>query len=73
MGAAARSRTILDHARLMVERHGDRGVVLMRKHFSWYFKGAPNAKELREKLMKISTLNELEAVLSVLPQPAVLL
>lgn len=60
----ARRRTVLDHARLMVERHGERGPILMRKHFNWYFKGAPGAKELREQLMKVSTLEELETVLT---------
>jgi nifR3 family TIM-barrel protein len=60
---ATRVRTVLDHARLMVEKEGERGIVLMRKHFSWYFKGHRDAKDLREKLMKISTLSELEAVL----------
>jgi tRNA-dihydrouridine synthase B len=58
-----RVRTVLDHAKLMLEHEGERGIVLMRKHFSWYFKGQPGSVGLREKLMKVSTLAELENVL----------
>lgn len=59
-----RDRTILDHARLMLERYGERGIVLMRKHLNWYFKAAPGVKELRPRLMKVSTLTELEETLA---------
>lgn len=58
-----RVQTVLDHARLMLESEGERGIVLMRKHFSWYFKGVQGGAELRDKLMKITTLDELEAAL----------
>ncbi len=67
---ATRVRTVLEHAGLMLETEGERGIVLMRKHFSWYFKGLPGGKELREKLMKVSTCAELEAVLIGERQPA---
>lgn len=55
--------TILDHVRLMIETEGDRGVVLMRKHFSWYFKGRHGAKEIRGRLMKTTTFEEVKDVL----------
>lgn len=58
-----RIQTVLEHAKLMLEHEGERGIVLMRKHFSWYFKGQPGCVELRQRLMNVSTLAELENVL----------
>lgn len=57
-------RTILDHAKLMIEQEGQRAIILMRKHFSWYFKGRPGAKEIRMKLVRASTLEEVEEILN---------
>ena len=57
-------RTILDHTQLMIEQEGERGVVLMRKHFSWYFKGRHGAKEIRGRLVKTETLEEVKEVLA---------
>jgi len=60
---ALRFRTILDHTKLMIEKHGERGVVLMRKHYTWYFKGHKNAKEIRMKLVKAETYKDVEDIL----------
>lgn len=59
-----RRRTAIDHTKLMIARHGEeRGVVLMRKHYAWYFKGGPGSKELRMRLNKTVSLAEVEAIL----------
>ena len=60
---ATRVQAVLDHAKLMIEAHGERGLVLMRKHYPWYFKGTPGAAELRSRLMAVTTLAELEETL----------
>lgn len=59
-----RRAAVLDHLRLMAARHGDeRGTVLMRKHFAWYFKGGPGSKELRMELNQAKSVAEVEAIL----------
>jgi tRNA-dihydrouridine synthase len=46
-----------------VEWKGDRpGIYEMRKHYSNYFKGLPNVKEFRDRLVRLETVNEIEAV-----------
>jgi len=55
--------TVKQHARLMLEHKGDHGIIEMRKHLVWYFKGFPNASEIRQKLVKIENLPELERCL----------
>ena len=57
---------IREHARLQVEHYGEKGLIKLRKHFPWYFKGLPGYKQLRTKLVHISTLQELEAALDFL-------
>ena len=57
----------LEHARLMVETKGEKyGIVEMRKHLAWYFKGFPNVSQLRSKLVTINSLAELEPLLGSL-------
>ncbi len=53
----------MKHARLHVEHYGERGVVTFRKHLSWYLKGIPGVKEMRTKIMQVTTLTELEELL----------
>lgn len=66
-----RRRAVIDHTKLMIARHGEeRGVVLMRKHYAWYFKGSPRSKELRMELNKAASLREVEAALAMDLQPA---
>ena len=40
-----------------------RGVIELRKHWSDYFRGYPNFKPFRQKLMSIETLDEVKSVL----------
>ncbi|GAC1414070.1 MAG: tRNA dihydrouridine synthase DusB [Candidatus Doudnabacteria bacterium] len=59
-----RINTALEHANLMVQTKGAKhGVIEMRKHLSWYFKGYPNVSELRSKLVRVNSLEELEQTL----------
>ncbi len=65
-----RVSTVKEHARLHVEHYGDRGLVTLRKHLPWYFKKELRVlhpqidfKALRSKLVRVSTLKELEELL----------
>ncbi len=58
-----RIRIVLRHADLHVEQYGERGLVTFRKHLSWYFKGGRGAKLFRERLVRVSTLRDLRAIL----------
>jgi tRNA-dihydrouridine synthase len=59
-----RINTLLDHTKLMLEHKGSRGIIEMRKHLLWYFKGQPNTGELRNQLSQVENLPQLENVLS---------
>ncbi|MBP9694947.1 MAG: tRNA-dihydrouridine synthase [Candidatus Magasanikbacteria bacterium] len=65
---------VLQHARLHCAQYGERGIVSFRKHLSWYFKGSrimldiPGIKEVREKLVRVNSLTELEEILKGLLQ-----
>lgn len=59
-----RAMAALEHARLMIQTKGEKyGILEMRKHLSWYFKGYPNASQLRSYLVNVNSLQELESVL----------
>lgn len=54
---------IKEHGRLQVERYGEKGLIKLRKHLPWYFKGFVGWKEIRSKLVRINTLEELNRIL----------
>jgi tRNA-dihydrouridine synthase B len=56
---AARRRFILTHAAMMFERHGAKGLVLFRKHASAYLKGVAGARHMRERMMRVTTMDGL--------------
>ncbi len=58
-----RIETIREHAQLQVEHYGEKGLIKLRKHLPWYFKGVPGFKALRSKLVRVNTLEELNAIL----------
>jgi len=63
--AQERARVLLRQAAATVEQKGEAmAMVQMRKHASWYTKGLPGAARMREKLVKIETLESLEAILA---------
>jgi tRNA-dihydrouridine synthase B len=64
-----RVRVIKEHAALHVLEYGEKGINTFRKHLSWYFKAnkmgetIPFMKELRGKLMRVSSVPELHELL----------
>ena len=64
-----RVETVLGHARLHLERYGEKSMVTFRKHLLQYFKGnlgIENSKNLRVRLAQVKDIKELEEVLSSL-------
>ncbi|MBT3538629.1 tRNA dihydrouridine synthase DusB [bacterium] len=57
-----RIKIVLRHARLHEERYGT--IVTFRKHLAYYFKGIAGVKQLRQELVKVNTIQELEKILS---------
>lgn len=53
----------LDLAQKASDIWGDKGIMESKKHFSWYFKGFPGAKEYRNKLMLANNVSDVEKVL----------
>mgnify|MGYP001818625608 FL=1 len=54
----------LEHARLLSEWAGEASAMRMfRRHSSWYTKGFRGSAKLRARLMRVTTLAELEAIL----------
>ncbi len=54
----------LRHTRMLIEYKGEYiGVREMRKHISWYMKGIKGAAELREKVNRTNSYNEIEQLL----------
>ncbi len=53
------------HLSKSIENKGEKyGILEMRQHFSNYFKGLPNFKETRLKLVTAPTLNDVEEILN---------
>jgi nifR3 family TIM-barrel protein len=66
---------MVEHARGLAEWLGDEGAAMrsFRRHSSWYTKCFPDSAPLRQRLMHVTALGELEVVLAVvdrsLPYP----
>jgi tRNA-dihydrouridine synthase B len=58
-----RVETVKKHADLHIEHYGEKGLVKLRKHLPFYFKGMKGWKEVRAKLVRVSTRDELESIL----------
>lgn len=59
-----RVNAIKEHARMQVFHYGERGLVKLRKHLPWYFKGFNGWKEIRSALVRIDTLQDLDTILA---------
>jgi nifR3 family TIM-barrel protein len=56
---------MIEHARLLVEWFGERQAMLsFRKHGGWYTRGFRSSARLRDRLMKVRQLSELEEALA---------
>ena len=54
---------MIRHATLLVDHFGERvGINLFRRHPPWYLKGFPVGPELRDALVRVSSVGELEAL-----------
>lgn len=59
-----RIKTILRHMDMLVELKGEHtGVCEMRKHIAWYIKGMRNASQIKEKVFRLNTREEIVALL----------
>lgn len=56
---------IIRHAELLTALRGERGVVDLRKHMAWYFKGYP-VGELRRRFAMVTSLDELRTLVGLL-------
>jgi tRNA-dihydrouridine synthase B len=61
-----RIKIIFEHAALQVKQYGDYGLILLRKHLVFYFKGIPHNKIIKTKMTQVSTLGQLENLLAEL-------
>jgi nifR3 family TIM-barrel protein len=59
-----RIQVALEHARLFQESRPLSRFAEMRKHLGWYCKGFPGASQLREKLVRVHNVDEVEALLA---------
>jgi nifR3 family TIM-barrel protein len=57
--------TMRKHAHLQVECYGERGLVKLRKHFPWYVKRVPELKHLKDKLVRVTSLQEVDEILAL--------
>jgi tRNA-dihydrouridine synthase B len=65
-----RSKDIIRYAwkqvRLAEKIKGNQGIIEMRKHLGWYVQGWSGARQLRNQLVKVKTLPEIENLLNLL-------
>jgi len=54
---------LLHHAKLLWEHKDPRQFIQIRKHCGWYMRGFLGAAELRSRLVRVSSLPELESIL----------
>jgi nifR3 family TIM-barrel protein len=55
-------KVALEHAKLLLEMKGDHGIIEMRKHLTWYFRGFPNASDWRERLVHVETIEDIKTI-----------
>lgn len=65
-----RIRIVRMHAELQVKHYGERGLIKLRKHLPYYFKGMAGWKDVRQELVHVSTLAELSGILDRLEKIA---
>lgn len=60
-----RLSVIREHAALQIQRYGENGLIKLRKHLPWYFKGSSGLKDIRSALVRVSTVEDLEKALAL--------
>lgn len=53
-------KIVLKHAKLNFKSKGDHGLVELRKHLCWYFKGFPNASDVRKELVRVESIEDIK-------------
>jgi len=53
---------ILRHGEYALELKGKHGIVELRKHLLWYFRGYPNARDKRAKIVAVENLDEIREI-----------
>lgn len=61
---AETKKVMLEHAKLALTSKGSHGLLDLRKHLAWYVKGLPGAASIRAKLVRVNSINDVEAVLA---------
>lgn len=59
---------ILTHAEMTVKTFGERGLIDLRKHLAGYVKDFPGAAEMRTKLVRVSSIEDIKKALGPLSQ-----
>jgi nifR3 family TIM-barrel protein len=59
---------IRDHTAMMLEHKGPHGLIELRKHLGWYLKGFSGARDLRERCHSVQTVDDIEALLSIVAE-----
>jgi nifR3 family TIM-barrel protein len=56
-----------EHVRLLVDHFGERhGINLFRRHPSWYLKGFPVGREIRDRFSRVADIGEVDHLVSLL-------
>lgn len=64
-----RLSTMRHHCNLFLKFRPDLQLMPMRKHLAWYCKGFKKAAEVRNRLTKVTTLEDLEGILESIKSP----
>ena len=54
----------LFHLKLLLEDKPEKGIFEFRKHLAWYFKGLPDAKKIRARLVQVLTYKDVVDILN---------
>lgn len=68
-GWEERRPMILHHATLMFARRGPKAFPMFRKHAAAYLRGLAGVRAMRDKLMRVRSLGQLEEILAEGPDP----
>ncbi|MDD5437912.1 MAG: tRNA dihydrouridine synthase DusB [Patescibacteria group bacterium] len=58
------------HAELQIEAYGEKGLVKLRKHFPWYFKGIPGFRQFRAAAVQVASLDDLDRLIKTIIESA---
>jgi len=56
-------KVIMEHAKLIYKNKPRTGALEIRKHLAWYVRGFPGASEMRKKLVRTESLEEIKRIL----------